>query len=79
MVAAGPYRIVRHPGYVGIILGHLAVPLVIGSVFALIPAGVAILLTVIHTSLEDGLLREELDGYREYARKVRYRPVPGAW
>lgn len=80
VVAAEPYRMVRHPGYVGIILGDLALPLVIGPVFAPIPAGVAILLMVIlRTFLEDGTLQEELHGYREYAKRVRYRLVPGVW
>lgn len=77
VITAGPYKIVRHRGYVGIILGDLPVPLIIGSVFALVPAGMAVLLVVIRTSLEDGMLREELDGYKKYAKKVKYRLVPG--
>lgn len=76
-MTAGVYRIVRHPGYVGTILSHLDAPLITGWVSALTPAGVAILLMVIRTFLEDRMLQEELDRYREYARKGRYRLAAG--
>lgn len=75
----GPYRLVRHPGYVGGILHHLATPLMLGSWWALIPGGIGALLFVIRTALEDKTLQEELSGYVEYARQTRYRLVPGVW
>jgi len=75
----GPYRFVRHPGYVGAILQSLAVPLMLGSLWALVPGGLAALLIVARTALEDRTLWEELDGYKEYARRVRYRLLPGVW
>ncbi len=75
----GPYRYVRHPGYVGMIMYSLPVPLVLGSWWALIPTSVVIGLTVLRAALEDNTLQEELDGYRDYAERVTYRLVPGLW
>ncbi len=75
----GPYQFVRHPGYVGAIIQSLALPLMLGSLWALIPGGLAALLIVARTALEDKTLLEELDGYEEYAQQVRYRLLPGVW
>jgi protein-S-isoprenylcysteine O-methyltransferase Ste14 len=79
VVTGGPYRYVRHPGYVGSLLFQVATPLILGSVWAFIPAGLIALLTVVRTALEDRTLQEELDGYKEYAQQTRYRLVPGIW
>lgn len=79
VVSTGPYRYVRHPGYVGTILFELAIPVMLGSWWALIPGGLSALLFVVRTALEDKTLLEELDGYRDYARRVRYRLLPGIW
>ncbi len=76
---SGPYRFVRHPGYAGFILQSLGVPAFLGSLWALIPGGLAALLMVVRTALEDRTLLEELEGYQEYAQKVRYRLLPGLW
>jgi protein-S-isoprenylcysteine O-methyltransferase Ste14 len=75
----GPYRFVRHPGYVGASLQSLAMPLLFGSWWALIAGGTAVLLLILRTALEDKTLHEELAGYPEYAQKVRYRLLPGVW
>ena len=75
----GPYRFVRHPGYVGGILHHIATPLMLGSWWALIPGGIGALLFVIRTALEDKTLQEELPGYAEYMQLTRYRLLPGIW
>ena len=75
----GPYRWVRHPGYVGIILMMISIALVLGSFVALIPAGIVALLVVGRTALEDRLLRNELAGYTEYTERVRYRLIPWIW
>ena len=75
----GPYRFVRHPGYVGGILHHLAAPLMLGSWWALIPGVTGALLFVIRTALEDKTLQNELTGYVEYTHKTRYRLLPGVW
>jgi protein-S-isoprenylcysteine O-methyltransferase Ste14 len=79
VVSAGPYRFVRHPGYVGGIVANAAGPLALGSVWALIPGTLTSILVIIRTALEDRTLQEELDGYREYAQRVRYRLLPGIW
>jgi protein-S-isoprenylcysteine O-methyltransferase Ste14 len=79
VATGGPYRFVRHPGYVGAILFTLVVPVMLGSPWALIPAGLAALLYVVRTALEDRTLHEELPGYTEYAQRVRYRLLPGIW
>jgi protein-S-isoprenylcysteine O-methyltransferase Ste14 len=79
VATGGPYRYVRHPGYTGTIASELATPIMLGSLWALIPGGLAALLFVIRTALEDRTLHEELDGYRDYARRVRYRLLPGIW
>ena len=79
VITTGPYKFVRHPGYLAGILWTLSIPLIIGSLFAFIPAGIYILLTIIRTSLEDKTLRKELNGYFEYAKRVKYRLFPGVW
>ncbi len=76
---SGPYRFVRHPGYVGFILQPLGSALLLGSLWALIPGLLAAALMVIRTLLEDRLLESELPGYEEYAQQVRYRLIPGLW
>jgi protein-S-isoprenylcysteine O-methyltransferase Ste14 len=75
----GPYRFVRHPGYVGFILQSIAVPFLLGSLWALVPGIAAAALMIIRTSLEDRTLRAELPGYQDYVQAVRYRLVPGIW
>ena len=79
VISSGPYRMVRHPGYLAGILFILSIPLIMGSVFTLIPSGAYFLLMVIRTSLEDRTLHTELDGYSEYAKQVKYRLIPGIW
>ena len=80
VVTSGPYQYVRHPGYVGYIISFfLATPLALGSLWAPIPGGLGALLLIIRTALEDRTLLEELDGYKAYAKRVRYRLLPGIW
>lgn len=75
----GPYKYVRHPMYVGVILIMLCFPFSLGSLYTLIPALIIVILFIIRTALEDKTLQEELSGYKEYAQKVRYRLIPGIW
>ena len=79
VISSGPYRYVRHPGYVGVILSFIAVPLVLGTSAAWIPALLAVALYVIRTWLEDRTLQAELPGYAQYAQHTRYRLIPGLW
>jgi len=73
---SGPYRIVRHPGYAGNFLALPGIVLALGSVWTIIPVIVALIITVIRTTLEDKTLQEELPGYRDYAHRVHYRLIP---
>ena len=75
----GPYGVVRHPGYVALILSAPSLPLIIGSAYAMIPAVIMMLLLSIRTYFEDKTLQLELDGYIDYAKKVKYRLLPGVW
>lgn len=77
--ATGPYRFVRHPGYAGNILPLFGMVLALGSTWSLIPAAAALIITVIRTALEDKTLQEELPGYRDYARRVRFRLIPAIY
>jgi protein-S-isoprenylcysteine O-methyltransferase Ste14 len=79
VVSSGPYRLIRHPGYAGTVVTSLAVPLLLGSLWSLIPAALAVYLLIIRTALEDRTLQEELEGYHDYAARVRYRLLPGVW
>jgi protein-S-isoprenylcysteine O-methyltransferase Ste14 len=75
----GPYRVIRHPGYLGAVAQSLSVPLLLGSAWALLPGLVAAVLMGVRTALEDRMLHEELPGYPDYAARVTHRLVPGIW
>jgi protein-S-isoprenylcysteine O-methyltransferase Ste14 len=79
VVDAGPYRFIRHPGYAGMCAFTLVTPLILGSYWAFAPAAANAAVMVLRTMLEDITLRNELDGYADYARRVRYRLVPAVW
>jgi protein-S-isoprenylcysteine O-methyltransferase Ste14 len=76
---SGPYGIKRHPGYVALIFTILAYPLILGSWWGFVLGGLLAMFVVIRTSQEDRMLLEELPGYAEYARRVRYRLIPFVW
>jgi protein-S-isoprenylcysteine O-methyltransferase Ste14 len=75
----GPYRYVRHPGYVGMIVFEFAMSTLLASWWALLASGLCAGLLILRTALEDRTLQAELPGYADYARQVRYRLVPGIW
>jgi protein-S-isoprenylcysteine O-methyltransferase Ste14 len=79
VVSSGPYRWLRHPGYAGALLSYLATPPFLDSCWAFLPAVFITILLIIRTALEDGVLQDELAGYRDYAGRVRYRLLPGVW
>ncbi|MBN1310748.1 MAG: isoprenylcysteine carboxylmethyltransferase family protein [Anaerolineae bacterium] len=79
VVASGPYRVIRHPMYAAICLMGIAVPLALGSWWALIPGGLLILTFIYRTWQEDWFLIAGLPGYAEYAQQTRYRLLPGIW
>jgi protein-S-isoprenylcysteine O-methyltransferase Ste14 len=75
----GPYRWIRHPGYAGFIVTWLALPVLLGTLWAFLPAfGIAILF-VVRTGFEDAFLGRNLPGYAEYSHEVRFRLIPGIW
>ena len=79
VVAAGPYRFVRHPGYAGAVMFNLLLPMALGSWTAM-PVGVcAALLLAYRTAKEDAILSRELPGYAEYAGEVPSRLIPWVW
>jgi len=79
VATGGPYRYVRHPGYVGSVVFNLVSPIMLGSLWALIPGVLAALAFVIRTALEDRTLQQELPGYVEYTQRTRHRLLPGIW
>lgn len=79
LVTSGPYRFVRHPGYVGAIFAYPFGALGLGSWLATAILAGPMLLILRRVIVEDRFLRENLDGYTEYARRVRWRLVPGVW
>ncbi len=79
VISSGPYQFVRHPGYLALIFGGISASFILGSLYSLIPGVIAILALLVRTYLEDRTLHEELEGYREYASRVRWRLIPGIW
>jgi protein-S-isoprenylcysteine O-methyltransferase Ste14 len=75
----GPYKLCRHPGYLGGLLFGLMTPLVLGSYWALVPQGLASLLLIARTALEDRMLKQDLLWYVEYAEAVPAKLIPGIW
>ncbi len=79
VASGGPYRFVRHPGYLGALLFELTLPFLLASWWALIPSGLGAILLIIRTRLEDRTLQAELSGYADYAQQTRFRLLPGIW
>lgn len=79
VIESGPYQIIRHPGYLSGILWHIALPMILGSGLALLYALLIIVILLIRTDLEDKTLQAELEGYKDYTLKVKYRLLPGIW
>jgi len=75
----GLYKIVRHPGYLGMMISLMGLPLITTSIWSIIPTLIAIILLLIRTSLEDKTLINELDGYAGYTRKTRNKLIPLVW
>lgn len=79
VIDSGPYAIVRHPFYVTAFFLCVGMPLALGSLWALVPGALAAVVLVVRTVFEDRMLKRELEGYRDYAARVRYRLLPGVW
>jgi protein-S-isoprenylcysteine O-methyltransferase Ste14 len=79
LVSTGVYGLVRHPMYTANVILMVGIPLALGSYWGLVLAVPGLIMLALRIRDEEKLLREELDGYREYTQKVRYRLVPGMW
>ncbi len=79
VVSSGPYALVRHPGYVGMLLMTVGTPPMLASTWAWIPCAVTVAVILRRTALEDATLRRELTGYEEYTARTRSRLIPGIW
>ena len=79
VITAGPYAFVRHPGYASMIVATVGCPLLLGSLWALLPTFLVVAAFLVRTTNEDRVLLARLDGYAAYARQVRYRLCPGVW
>lgn len=79
VISTGPYAMVRHPGYLGWLIQWGSVPFLLSALWALVPFVIWVVFVVIRTTLEDKALQDELPGYLEYQRKVRFRLIPGIW
>ena len=75
----GPYAYVRHPGYASLLVSYLAIPLMLGSLWAFLPVIFLIVNIFVRTVLEDRTLQNELEGYKDYAGQVKSRLIPGVW
>lgn len=76
---SGPYKIVRHPGYLAIILWAVAISFVFGSIYMMIPSFFISVIIVIRTYLEDEMLKKKLVGYVEYSNRTKHRLLPYIW
>lgn len=79
VITEGPYKYVRHPGYIGGMISILMTPVALGSYYGLLPSLFVVIGYVLRTRLEDRLLQRELPGYREYTERVLYCLIPGVW
>ncbi|MFC2023463.1 hypothetical protein ACFLT5_01860 [Chloroflexota bacterium] len=79
VMSSGPCQWLRDPGFAGALLSCLAKPLFLDSTCALLPTLVLSVLLVVRDRLEDRTLYDELQGYLDYAKRVRYRLLPGLW
>ena len=79
VVNSGPYSVVRHPGNAGAILFNIALPGLLGSSVAFLPAIATIAITMLRTWMEDEFLQRSLPGYTDYTKRIKWRLIPGVW
>jgi protein-S-isoprenylcysteine O-methyltransferase Ste14 len=79
VVTEGPYKYIRHPGYLGYIIFTFTTPIALGAYWGLIFSVTIGILLVVRTSLEDATLTKELRGYAEYTENVKYKLIPFLW
>ena len=79
VISAGPYALVRHPMYTGVIIMYLASPVALGSYWGLFPAVLIVPLLIARIYNEEQVLLRDLSGYKEYTQSVVFRLIPGLW
>jgi protein-S-isoprenylcysteine O-methyltransferase Ste14 len=79
VISSGPYALVRHPMYAGMLLIFAGMPLLLGSWYGLAGTAIMAAMLAMRAVLEERMLADELPGYRDYAARVRYRLAPGVW
>ena len=79
VIEKGPYSLIRHPGYLGMFIGGISFPLIVGSFWGLIAYIPFTVVLIVRTSLEDKMLVDELEGYKIYTVKTKYRLIPFIW
>ncbi|MBQ2809381.1 MAG: isoprenylcysteine carboxylmethyltransferase family protein [Clostridia bacterium] len=79
VISTGMYKIVRHPMYLATLLMFLPMPIILGSIWGLIPTLIYPIAIIIRIKNEEKLLSAELDGYEEYKTKTKYRLIPFIW
>ena len=79
VIDTGLYSIVRHPMYSATIFLFLSMPLVLGSIYSFLIFLAYPFIISMRIKSEEEFLEKELDGYREYKQKVKYRLIPFVW
>ncbi len=79
VIKTGPYAIVRHPMYTGLLIMQLFTPLALGSYWALIFSFLFIPVIIFRIRKEEAVLVRDLPGYMDYRTKTRYRLIPSVW
>jgi protein-S-isoprenylcysteine O-methyltransferase Ste14 len=79
VISTGPYAWVRHPMYVGVIVMVIGAPLALGSYWGLLFLLLNVPVLILRILDEEKMLQQELEGYSDYMKEVRYRLVPGLW
>jgi protein-S-isoprenylcysteine O-methyltransferase Ste14 len=79
VITTGPYARIRHPMYLAVLSMYILSPLALGSYWAVLPALLLIFVLVARIRNEEKVLTQELEGYREYLQRVRFRLIPGIW
>lgn len=79
VISSGPYSIVRHPMYLGMITMSVFIPLALGSYFSVIPMLLIIPITILRIKKEEEVLLRELNGYKDYCLKTHYHLIPFVW
>lgn len=79
VITTGPYKIVRHPMYLALIVLYPSQCLALGSLYSLIPCTGLIITIIFRIYYEDKKLHEQLEGYKEYAKNTRHKLIPGIW